>query len=65
MLKIHKDMTIGRVLELYPELGEVFTSSGMHCISCPCARGETIEEACSVHGIDADALIDSLNKAIE
>lgn len=65
MMKLHKDMTIGRVLELYPELGEIFTASGMHCISCPCARAETIEEACAVHEIDVDKLMDSLNEAVE
>lgn len=41
-----------------------FSSIGMHCLGCPASRGETIEEACMVHGADADALVADLNKAI-
>lgn len=42
----------------------LFFSIGMHCLGCPASRGETIEEACMVHGADADALVADLNKAI-
>ena len=44
---------------------EVFLSSGMHCIGCPVSRGETIEEASLVHGLDADRLVEKLNDYLE
>ena len=43
-------------------IAEILMASGMHCVGCPSAQGETIEEACAVHGMDAQALIDSINK---
>ena len=52
------------VLDQYPDTAELFFSIGMHCLGCPASRGETIEEACMVHGADADALVADLNKAI-
>ena len=41
-----------------------FFEMGMHCLGCPASRGETIEEACMVHGADVNALVDSLNEAV-
>lgn len=61
-MEITKNSIIGDVLDKYPETAEAFFSIGMHCLGCPASRGETIEEACMVHGADADALIESLNK---
>ena len=58
---IDKDMKIGAVLEANPEKAEILLAAGMHCLGCPAAKGETIEEACEVHGIDADELIETLN----
>ena len=63
-MEITKNSIIGDVLDKYPETAEIFFSIGMHCLGCPASRGETIEEACSVHGADVDALIESLNEAI-
>lgn len=63
-MAITKNSIIGDVLDKHPETAELFFSIGMHCLGCPASRGETIEEACMVHGADADALIDSLNEAI-
>lgn len=64
MSKFNKDMTIGEVLRIDMNAASVLMEIGMHCLGCPASRGETIEEACMVHGADPDELIDSLNKAI-
>lgn len=63
-MKITKDSIIGDVLDKYPETAELFFSIGMHCLGCPASRGETIGEACMVHGADVDKLLDDLNNAI-
>ena len=63
-MKITKDMLIGDVLDQYPDLAAFFFEIGMHCLGCPHSRGESIEEACEVHGTDADALLEKLNAAI-
>lgn len=59
---ITKDMTIGEVLEINQNLGEVFLGFGMHCISCPVSQMETIEEASMVHGVDIEFLLKKLNE---
>ena len=63
-MAITKNSIIGDVLDKHPDPAELFFSIGMHCLGCPASRGETIEEACMVHGADVDALIDSLNEAV-
>ena len=63
-MKITKDMLIGEVLDQYPHLAEYFFEIGMHCLGCPHSRGESIEQACEVHGTDADTLLAKLNAAI-
>ncbi len=61
MAKVTKDMIIRDVLAIDPGTAEYFFEIGMHCLGCPSASGESIAEACMVHGADADALIDKLN----
>lgn len=61
-MEITKNSIIGDVLDKYPETAEAFFSIGMHCLGCPASRGETIEEACMVHGANTDELIDVLNR---
>lgn len=63
--KITKEMLIGNILELYPDCAEPMLEAGMHCLGCPSARGESLEEACMVHGIDVDELLESLNEVAE
>lgn len=58
---VTKDSLIGDVLDKYPETAEFFFEIGMHCLGCPSARGESIEQACAVHGTDADALVEKIN----
>lgn len=60
-MKITKDMCVGDVLDMNRECGKFFLDIGMHCLGCPSARGESIEQACAVHGQDADALVEKLN----
>ena len=63
-MTVTKTMIIGDVLDKYPQTAELFLEMGMHCLGCPAARGETIEEACQVHAADADALIEKINAKI-
>ncbi len=64
MDKVTKFDIIGDVLDRYPDTAQYFLEMGMHCLGCPAARGETIEQACMVHGADCDALIAKINAAI-
>ena len=61
-MKINKDMKIGELLEQAPEKGEILMEAGMHCLGCPASQAETLEEACGVHGIDVNELVEELNK---
>jgi len=61
-MKITKDMCIGDVLDMDQGAAKYFFEIGMHCLGCPSARGESIEEACAVHGTDCDALVGKLNE---
>jgi len=58
---VTKETIIGDVLDFDPEAGQFFLEIGMHCLTCPVSRNESIEDACEVHGTDADALIAKLN----
>lgn len=61
---ISKNDIIGDVLDKYPDTAPLFIEMGMHCLGCPSARGETIEDACIVHGSNVDELIEKINAAI-
>ena len=61
---ITKDTIIGDILDIAPETAPLFMEIGMHCLGCPASRGETVEEACMVHGIEVDELLEELNKQI-
>ena len=61
MIEITKDTIIGDILDVAPQTAPIFLSIGMHCLGCPSSRGETVEEACMVHGVDADEFLDALN----
>ena len=61
---VQKDMTIGQLLATYPQVAPVLMEIGMHCLGCPSAQGESLEEAAMVHGMDIEVLmakIDALN----
>ncbi len=57
MSKVTKDMTIGEILRANPAVAPVLLEAGMHCLGCPSAQAESLEEAAMVHGIDIDALM--------
>ena len=61
-MKITADMLVGDVLDANPELAKYFLEIGMHCLGCPASRGESVEEACAVHGVDVDELVEKINK---
>ena len=64
-MTITKDTIIGDILDQYGEkAAPYFFEIGMHCLGCPASRGETVEEACMVHGTDADELVGKLNAAV-
>lgn len=62
---IKKDMLIGEIIEVNPHLISVLMEAGMHCVTCPAASMETLEEACMVHGIDPDEIEARLNQELE
>ena len=64
-VRIEKDTIIGEVLDIAPQTAPLFMSIGMHCLGCPSARGETVEQACMVHGIDCEAFLEKVNEFIE
>ncbi len=64
MAVITKDTIIGDILDIAPETAPLFFSIGMHCLGCPSSRGETVEQACEVHGVDTEAFLEKVNAAI-
>ena len=61
-VKIEKTTIIGDVLDVAPQAAPLFFAIGMHCLGCPSSRGETVEEACAVHGVDVDKLLAVVNE---
>ena len=55
---------IGEIVTQYPEAIEILLSIGMHCLGCPASQMESLEEACAVHGIPADKVIEAINAKI-
>lgn len=64
MATITKDTIIGDILDFAPETAPVFLSIGMHCLGCPSSRGETVEQACMVHGVDVEDLLEKINNMV-
>ena len=56
------DMLVGKLVQEHPEVVDTLLESGMHCLGCPSSRGETVEEACMVHGVDVDKLLALVNE---
>ena len=61
---VTKDMLIGEIVQMNEKYPEILMEAGMHCLGCPAASAESLEEACRVHGIDVDALIEKLNNIL-
>ena len=64
-VKIEKETIIGDVLDIAPQSAPLFFAIGMHCLGCPSSRGETVEEACMVHGVDCEPFLAQLNHFLE
>lgn len=60
-MTVTKETLIGQILDTDVETAEYFFEIGMHCLGCPASRGESIADACAVHGTDADALVAKIN----
>lgn len=65
MEKVTKDTIISDLLDIDRGTARFLFEIGMHCLGCPASRGETIEQACAVHGADADALVKKINEYLE
>ena len=63
-MQISKDMLIGQMLQMDELIAPMLMRAGMHCLGCPSAQSESLEEACIVHGIDCDALVAGMNKVL-
>lgn len=61
MEKISKDMIIADLIKVDPNIVAILMRAGMHCIGCPSAQGESLEEAALVHGLNPDMLVDQIN----
>ena len=64
-MPVTKETLIGDVLDHDVETAQFFFEIGMHCLGCPHSRGESIEEACAVHGTDADELVKKINAFLD
>ena len=60
-MEITKDMTIGEIIVNKPEVAPILMEAGMHCLGCPSAQAESLEEAAMVHGLDIDTLMDRIS----
>ena len=58
-------MTIGEIIRIDKAVIPVLLDAGMHCLGCPSAQGESLEEAAMVHGLDADTLVEEVNKVLQ
>ena len=61
MKQVTRETIIGDILDMDQTTAPYFMEIGMHCLGCPASRGESIEEACEVHGVDCDELLEKLN----
>lgn len=60
-MQVTKDTLIGEALQISMDIAPILMGIGMHCIGCPASQGESIAEACMVHGVDADELVAKIN----
>ena len=65
MAKVNKDMLIGEILQLDPNMAGVLMASGMHCVGCPSSQAESLEEASMVHGLPVDLVVARLKAYLE
>ena len=59
---VTKEMSIGEVLNIHRGTAPIFMEFGMHCLGCPHATAESLEDACAAHGTNVDELVERLNE---
>ena len=64
-MSVSKEMTIGKLLAEYPKAASALAEMGMHCLGCPSAQHETVEQAAQVHGMEPDVLLAKIKEAID
>ena len=62
MNTVNGDMTMGEILGIDATIAPILMAAGFHCIGCPSAQGETLEQAALVHGIEVEPLVDQINE---
>ncbi len=65
MQKVNKDMLIGDILREDMSIAAILMGAGMHCIGCPASQGESLEQACFVHGMEVEPVVDTINAYLE
>ena len=65
MAAITKEMTIGEILRTDEGLVPILLETGMHCLGCPSAQAESLEDACMVHGTDVEQIVAKMNSYLE
>ncbi len=60
-MQVTKQTTMGQMLEMDQGIAYILMQAGMHCVGCPSSIGESLEQACMVHGLDADTVLKSIN----
>ena len=63
-MTIDKIMLIGELIQMDELVAPMLMRAGMHCLGCPASQGESLEEACMVHGIDCDELVAGMNEVL-
>lgn len=61
---VNEKTLIGEIVNQYPDSVDILLNVGMHCLGCPASQAETLEDACSVHGLEVQSVIDALNAKI-
>lgn len=64
-MQITKETLIGEALQINAGIAPILMEIGMHCLGCPASQGESIEDACMVHGVDPDELVKKINDFLE
>ena len=65
MAQVSKDMLIGQLLRVDPNVAPILMRAGMHCLGCPSSQMESLEEAAMVHGLDVNVLVAQINDFLE
>jgi len=65
MARVKKETIIGEILQMDPYMAHILMGAGMHCVGCPSSAGESLGEACMVHGMEVDDVLEELNTFLD